>query len=68
MARQQQRQGYASRREVAEYLDLPLATLDAWAYRGRGPAFVKIGRHARYRWSDIDTWIGAQKRGGGDAA
>ncbi len=59
---------FASRPEVAEYLVVPVATLDQWAYRGTGPPYRIFGRHARYRWSDVDQWVAAQKTGGGDVA
>jgi excisionase family DNA binding protein len=39
--------------EVAEMLGVPVGTLANWRYQGRGPAFVKIGRHVRYRRSDV---------------
>jgi excisionase family DNA binding protein len=43
--------------QVAEMLGLPTGTLANWRYQGRGPAFVKIGRHVRYRRSDVADWI-----------
>lgn len=69
MTKQQQRshRAYGSRADVAEYLDIPAATLDKWAHLGKGPAYVKIGRHTRYRWEDVDAWIAAQRQGGGAA-
>jgi excisionase family DNA binding protein len=54
----------ASRAEVAEYLGIPVPTLAAWAHRGRGPAYRLVGRHARYRWSDVEAWLTAQQQGG----
>ncbi len=42
-------------------------TLDQWAYLGKGPAFVKVGRHRRYRTEDVERWLEANRRGG-DAA
>ena len=55
--------------EVAEYLGVPLRTLDMWAYRGVGPRYSKVGRHRRYRWSDIEKWLDQQAAAGGpDAA
>lgn len=54
----------ASRPEVAEYLDLPVRTLDQWAYRGTGPRFRKVGRHARYSWADVEQWLSEQQTGG----
>lgn len=43
--------------ELAGYLGVPVATLYTWRYRGEGPRGFRVGRHVRYRWSDIQTWI-----------
>jgi excisionase family DNA binding protein len=53
--------------EVATELNIPKRTLGQWAYKGQGPAYLKIGRHRRYRREDVDAWLKAQRRGG-DAA
>lgn len=58
----------ASRREVAEFLGVPPATLAQWAHRGIGPEYVRLGRHAKYRWSNVESWLRNQERGGGKAA
>lgn len=50
----------ATSAEVAEYLGVPPRTLDQWAYRGTGPRFSKVGRHRRYRWSDLEKWLDDQ--------
>ena len=50
----------ATSREVAEYLGVPPRTLDNWAYWGTGPRYAKIGRHRRYRWDDVETYVSAQ--------
>ncbi len=42
---------------VAEYLGVPTGTLANWRYQGRGPAYVRIGRHVRYRADDIARWV-----------
>jgi len=52
----------ASRLEVARYLGLPLSTLERWARLRTGPPYLRIGRHARYRWADVDIWVDAQSR------
>lgn len=44
-------------RELAVYLDVPLTTLYAWRYRGEGPAGFRVGKHLRYRLSDVEEWI-----------
>ncbi|WP_226353786.1 AlpA family transcriptional regulator [Pseudonocardia sp. ICBG601] len=51
------RAGLGSRAEVAEYLRVPVSTLDRWARLGTGPRYARVGRHARYRWSDVETWL-----------
>lgn len=61
------RQRFASRREVADYLGVPTATVTQWAYKRIGPPYKIIGRHARYSWADIDRWVASQASGG-DAA
>jgi excisionase family DNA binding protein len=42
---------------LAEYLGVPVATLYAWRYRRQGPPGFRVGRHVRFRRSDIDDWI-----------
>jgi excisionase family DNA binding protein len=49
--------------EVAEYLGVPPATLYQWRYRGVGPRASRVGRHLRYRWSDIEKYLDAQAQG-----
>ncbi len=49
--------------ELAEYLGVPLRTLYAWRYRGEGPRGYKIGKHIRYRQSDIKVWLEEQASG-----
>jgi hypothetical protein len=56
------RRPLATRTEVAAHLRVPIATLEQWAHHGRGPRYVRIGRHARYRWVDVETWVNEQER------
>lgn len=46
-----------TRKEAAEYLRLQKSTLDAWAHRGGGPVFVKMGRACRYRLEDLEDFV-----------
>jgi excisionase family DNA binding protein len=46
--------------ELAEYLGVPVTTLYQWRYRREGPPGFRVGRHVRYRWSDVQEWIEAQ--------
>jgi excisionase family DNA binding protein len=43
--------------QLAAYLDVPVKTLYAWRYRREGPPAFRVGRHLRYRRSDIQRWI-----------
>ena len=47
-------------KEVAEYLGVPEATLKQWRYLGTGPAFIRVGRHVRYRWAEVEAYLRAQ--------
>ncbi|MFT3854797.1 MAG: helix-turn-helix domain-containing protein [Ilumatobacteraceae bacterium] len=51
-------------RQLAEYLRLPERTPAQWRYRSRGPRWLKVGRHVRYRKSDVDAWLEQQAQGG----
>jgi excisionase family DNA binding protein len=43
--------------DLAEYLGVPVKTLYEWRSRGGGPPGIRIGRHLRYRMSDVQTWL-----------
>lgn len=43
--------------DLAGYLAVPPKTLYAWRSRGEGPPGFRVGRHVRYRWSDVQAWI-----------
>jgi excisionase family DNA binding protein len=45
--------------EVADQLAVPEASLRFWRHTGTGPPSIKVGRHVRYRQSDIDKWLSA---------
>lgn len=45
--------------EVAAQLGVPLSTLYSWNSRGTGPRRVHVGRHVRFRQSDVDSWVEA---------
>lgn len=46
---------------TAQFLGVPVGTLDAWASRGGGPAFSKIGKHRRYRPRDVEKFVDASR-------
>lgn len=43
--------------ELAEQVGVPLSTVYTWNSRGGGPRRVRVGKHCRYRQSDIDSWV-----------
>ncbi len=43
--------------EVAQRLGVPKTTLYGWRYKGKGPRSHRVGRHLRYRWSDVLEWL-----------
>ena len=43
--------------QVSAYLGVPLGTLANWRYQGRGPTYLRVGRHVRYRAQDVTGWI-----------
>ena len=47
-------------KELHRYLKIPTPTLYALAQNGRIPA-AKIGKHWRFRRTDIDEWLKAQQ-------
>lgn len=46
--------------QVAEYLQIPIRTLHQWRYMNVGPRAAKVGRHLRYRKSDLDAYLARQ--------
>lgn len=46
--------------ELAQYLGVPVGTLYQWRYRREGPPGFRVGRHVRYRRSDVEMWIERQ--------
>jgi predicted DNA-binding transcriptional regulator AlpA len=54
--------GLLSIKEVSEFVGLPISTIYSQRQRrvGIGALGIPIGRHLRWRLSDIDTWLDAQ--------
>jgi len=46
-----------SPQDLAGYLDVPVATVYAWRHRRQGPPGFRVGRHLRFRRSDVERWI-----------
>jgi excisionase family DNA binding protein len=59
--------------ELAGYLQLPITSLYAWRSRREGPRAIRVGKHLRWRKSDVDAWLERQAdpipaRGAGQVA
>lgn len=46
-----------STEEVARILVIPVTTLYTWRYKGTGPRAYRVGKHLRYRLSDVMEWL-----------
>ena len=47
--------------QAAQYFGVPPATLVHWRYRQTGPPSYKVGRHVRYRPSELADWLREQR-------
>jgi predicted DNA-binding transcriptional regulator AlpA len=47
---------WLKRQELADRYGLPAKTLAQWASKGTGPRYARMGRHVRYRLSDVIGW------------
>lgn len=46
--------------QLAELVGVPAKTIADWRSRSIGPAFVRVGRHVRYRPADVEAWLSKQ--------
>ena len=51
-----------TREQAAQFLSLKKSTLEAWAVRGGGPAYIKMGKAVRYRMGDLESFIESRMR------
>jgi excisionase family DNA binding protein len=49
-----------SAEELAEYLEVPVATIYAWRYHRKGPPGFRVGRFIRFRLGDVEHWLHQQ--------
>jgi predicted DNA-binding transcriptional regulator AlpA len=54
------RRSLATPEEVSGFLAIPVGTLYSWKHRGIGPTPIKVGRHLRYRWQEVEAWLDTQ--------
>ncbi|HJN39335.1 MAG TPA: helix-turn-helix domain-containing protein [Chloroflexota bacterium] len=43
--------------QLAELLGVPARTIHAWRYRRTAPPGIRLGKHLRFRRSDVEAWI-----------
>jgi excisionase family DNA binding protein len=43
--------------DLASYLGIPVSTIYQWRYQGSGPPGFRVGKHVRFRWSDVEEWL-----------
>lgn len=46
--------------ELSEFLRIPKATIYRWRQERRGPKAVRVGKHLRYRRTDVEAWLDRQ--------
>ena len=44
-------------KELASMLGISVKTLEGWRWKKQGPKYIKLGRLARYRMSDVLSFI-----------
>lgn len=43
--------------DLADYLQVPLQTVYNWRSAKEGPRGIRMGKHVRFRMSDVQTWL-----------
>lgn len=46
--------------ELAALFKVPAKTPVQWRLWGKGPKYIKVGRHIRYRPVDVERWLESQ--------
>ena len=49
--------GLLSPAQLAEFIGVPIDTVYIWNQHGSGPKFARVGKHVRYRVTDVDSWL-----------
>lgn len=43
--------------DLANNLEVPVKTIYTWRHRNTGPKGFRVGKHLRFRWRDVQTWV-----------
>lgn len=54
---------FFSPESLGDFLGVPTRTVYSWNYTGTGPPYRRLGKHIRYRRSDVEKWLESQTRG-----
>lgn len=46
--------------DLADYLAVPVSTIHRWRTYGHGPKSYKVGRHIRFRPTEVSAWLDEQ--------
>lgn len=46
-----------SNADLADYVKVPVKTIEKWRHEGTGPKGFRVGRHVRYRREDVEKWL-----------
>lgn len=52
---------WSTRPQLADFMQVSVATLARWAVEGKGPRQTKFGSLTRYARADVEAWLEAQK-------
>lgn len=55
---------FLNEHDVAQMLNVSVATVRRWRLLGKGPKFLKLSSACRYRNEDIDAWLASRPTGG----
>ena len=47
-------------KDLASMLGIPERSAQHWRYAGKGPRYMKLGKHVRYKRSDVEAWLNDQ--------
>lgn len=42
--------------DLVERFGVPISTIYRWNYMGTGPRYMTVGKHVRYRLTDVESW------------
>jgi excisionase family DNA binding protein len=43
--------------DLAKLLKISKSTVYSWRHQGRTPPALKVGRHVRFRYADVQRWL-----------